>query len=120
MGQNAGWDADTTTAPSENPPEYGDLPDADIETRMLAFLATYRIPLKPMELYGGLVYRWDVDFSYRSVQNKLNGLLEKGYVDRVTINTDAGIVEPISDADSGRRASYLITDAGCAELDSRL
>ena len=97
-----------------------DMPEVDSETQVLAFLAEHQIPLKPIEVYGGLIHTRMINFKYRTVQNKLRDLWTAGHVDRVQIDTKAGEVKPLPDDGSDRRAAYVITDAGLAELESRL
>jgi len=96
------------------------MPELDSETQVLKFLCEYQLPLKPIEVYGGLIHTRTINFKYRTVQNKLHDLSKAGFVDRVEIDTDAGAVRRLPDSNSDRRAAYLVTDAGVDELESRL
>ena len=96
------------------------MPELDSETQVLKFLCEYQLPLKPIEVYGGLIHTRTINFKYRTVQNKLHDLSNAGFVDRVEIDTDAGAVRRLADSNSDRRAAYLVTDAGVDELESRL
>jgi len=95
------------------------MPQVDSETQVLAFLAEHPIPLKPIEVYGGLLATRTISFQYRTVQNKLRDLAAAGYLQRVAIDTDAGEIQPLDSA-ADRRGAYLITDAGRDEIDNRL
>jgi len=96
------------------------MPELDSETQVLKFLHEHQIPLKPIEVYGGLIHTRTINFKYRTVQNKLHDLSKAGFIDRVEIDTDAGKVRSLPKTEADRRAAYVITDDGIAELESRL
>jgi len=100
--------------------EIDGMPQVDSETQVLTFLVEHQIPLKPIEVYGGLVHTRTINFKYRTVQNKLRDLSDAGFVERVEIDSDSGEITPLPDDDSDRRAAYLVTDAGVEELEARL
>ena len=97
-----------------------DMPEWDNETQVLAFLAEYQIPLKPAEVYGGLIYTGKNTLKYRTTQNKLRDLYEAGYADRVQVDRKAGRVKPLPEDGEDRRAAYVISDAGLEELEARI
>ena len=96
------------------------MPEVDSETQVLQFLYEHQIPLKPIEVYGGLVHTRTINFKYRTVQNKLHDLSKAGLLARVEIDTDDGRVRTIPETEADRRAAYVITDAGLDELEERL
>jgi len=100
--------------------EIDGMPQVDSETQVLTFLVEHQIPLKPIEVYGGLVHTRTINFKYRTVQNKLHDLSAAGFVERVEIDNDSGEIEVVPDDGSDRRAAYVVTDAGVDELEARL
>lgn len=90
-----------------------DVPQLSNEELVLKFMHKHQIPLRRMEVYGGLIEEEMLTFGYSTVGNKLGDLAEKGDVKRVAINKDEGAIEDIPPADeSDRRGYFLITDQG--------
>lgn len=103
-----------------NPRNGDDVPKIDSELVVLEFLASHEVPMQPSQIYGGLVLHQRITFSYRTLQNKIASLVEKGEIKRVKIDTGEGVVRDITDSDSGQRANYMITDAGKARVRDEL
>ena len=97
-----------------------DMPEWDNETQVLAFLAEYQIPLKPAEVYGGLIYTGTITFKYRTTQNKLRALYEAGYADRVQVDRKAGRVKPPPEDGEEPRPAHVIAAPGPEELEPRI
>lgn len=98
--------------------DEGDVPQVTKRDVILRFMAKHRIPLRPKEIYGGLLCEQEITFSYRTVQNKVSDLREEGLIKRVSIDDKAGEVVDIPESESGRRAYYIITEKGFSEADS--
>jgi len=64
-----------------------------------------------MSIYGGLIYQQNITFSYRTVQNKVSDLVEKGDLKRVKVDTSEGLVKDMEGSESAR-AHYLVTESG--------
>ncbi|QIO25534.1 hypothetical protein [Haloarcula sp. JP-L23] len=94
----------------------GDVPQIDKREMILRFMEAHQIPLRPKEIYGGLVAEREITFSYRTVQNKISDLRDEGLVKRVSIDADEGEIMDIPEEESGRRAYYMITQAGLDSL----
>lgn len=94
------------------PAAGGDVPERDKRDIVLEFLAAHPIPLKQKEIYGGLIALQDITFSYETVKNIVSEFHEEGYLERVEIDDDDGVVRPIPEDESDRRAYYLLTDKG--------
>jgi hypothetical protein len=90
--------------------DSGDVPRIDTELQILGFMSTYDIPLQPRQVFGGMIVKEDVTFSYGTLQNKLGDLVESNDLKRVKIDRDGSI--KVMDADESGRANYLITDEG--------
>lgn len=93
------------------PDKRENVPEVPKEMIILRFMAENEMPVKPKEIYGGLIHQRDISFSYRTVQGKLKDLLTEGLVQRVQIDDTEGVVKSIGDSDD-KRAYYLITDEG--------
>lgn len=92
------------------PSDNGDVPRINTELQILKFMSDYDIPLQPRQIFGGMIVKEDVTFSYGTLQNKLSNLVESGDLDRVKIDRDGSI--EVMGPDEGGRANYLITDEG--------
>lgn len=101
-------------------PEPDDVPKIDSELVVLEFMASHEVPMQPSQIYGGLILHQRITFSYRTLQNKIHSLVEKGEVRRVKIDTSDAVIRDIPDSESTRRANYLITDAGKARVREEL
>jgi len=86
------------------------VPKIDTEFQILKFMSEYDIPLQPRQIFGGMVLKEDVTFSYGTLQNKLSALVESGDLKRVSINRDGDIDE--MGLDESGRANYLISKEG--------
>jgi Fe2+ or Zn2+ uptake regulation protein len=93
------------------------VPERDKRDVVLEFLAEHPIPLRPKEIYGGLIALQDITFSYGTVKNIMSEFNDDGLVERVEIDDDEGVINPIPSDSSGRRGYYLITDGGKAAAD---
>ena len=85
---------------------------------VLRFLAEHDIPLRPKEIYGGIIHHNEVTFSYKQTRDTISQLHADGLLRRVEIDDDAGQIRDIPDDASGRRGYYLISDAGRAKVDA--
>lgn len=95
------------------PRKEGDVVQLTNEEMVLKFMHRHQIPLRRMEVYGGLVQEDVLTFSYSTVGNKLDDLADRGDVKKVAINKDQGIIEDIPEDESAdRRGYFLITDQG--------
>lgn len=104
---------------TNNPaPNNERVPPEDRREVILQFLAEHDMALPPLVIYAGLKRQRDITFAYRTVQNALSDLVEKGHVMRVDTKKlrDEGKIEPVEE-DSGRRSYYFITDEGLERLD---
>jgi Fe2+ or Zn2+ uptake regulation protein len=95
------------------------VPQVSSRDVVLAFLDEHDIPLQPKSIYGGLISNQDITFSYRTVQNIISEFTDEGLIEKVRIDTDEGVVEQMSESDSGR-AYYLITDKGRQKVPEEL
>jgi Fe2+ or Zn2+ uptake regulation protein len=93
-------------------PDGGDVPKVDNQLRILKFLYDYEVPAGPKSIYGGLIHNDTITFGYRTVQNQLKKLVEKGEVQRVKVDTDNDEIKVLDPSESGKRAFYLITEKG--------
>jgi len=92
------------------PPNDGDVPRINTELQILKFMSDYDIPLQPRQIFGGMIVKEDVTFSYGTLQNKLSSLVESGDLERVQIDRDGNI--DVMSPNEGGRANYLITEEG--------
>ncbi|WP_254271114.1 hypothetical protein [Haloarcula marina] len=88
---------------------------------VLEFVAQQDIPLPPLAIWAGLNRHFRVTFSYRTMQNILNDLVEDGDLFRVdTQKLREGEITPIEGDSSSRRAYYFITDAGLERVEKEI
>ncbi|NLV10705.1 hypothetical protein GOC74_12300 [Halomicrobium mukohataei] len=92
------------------PSDDDDVPRINTELQILKFMSDYDIPLQPRQIFGGMIVKEDVTFSYGTLQNKLSDLVEAGDLDRVKIDRDGSV--DVMDDNEGGRANYLITERG--------
>ncbi|MHC3382092.1 hypothetical protein [Haloarcula sp. H-GB5] len=98
------------------PSDNENVPKINTELQILRFMSEYDIPLQPRQIFGGMIVKEDVTFSYGTLQNKLGNLVESGDLDRVKIER-SGSIEVMGEDDSGR-ANYLITEQGKERVES--
>jgi len=99
--------------------EVETMPPEAREDKVLQFFVDHGFPLPPKALYRALKVSEGITFSYSTVQNILSRLLEEGYVCRLDKDKlDEGIIEPISESESGRRTYYYITEKGRDRVES--
>jgi hypothetical protein len=88
------------------------VPELDKREVVLRFLAAHDLPFRTKQLYGALIYQTDITFSYRTMQSLVQELSERGYLDRVEIDEQAGEVRPLPSADERRLAYYVLSEHG--------
>jgi len=93
------------------------MPPEDRRELVLEFIAETDVPLPPLAIWGGLNRQYRVTFSYRTLQNILEDLVESGDIFRVdTSALRDGNIEPVEGDASSRRSYYFITEAGLDRL----
>ncbi|WP_143823747.1 hypothetical protein [Halosegnis longus] len=92
-----------------------DVPQKTAKEVVLEFLGEHDYPHQPKDIYGGLIYSRDITFSYRSVQVAVSDLHENGYLKKVEIDTDEGVVRDLP-SNSSKRARYVVSESGRREL----
>lgn len=101
------------------PVETGNVPPEERRERVLEFIDEHDMPLPPLAIYAGMVHQQRITFAYRTVQNILSDLVEKGEVFRVdTEKLRDGEIVAVEESGSGRRSYYFITDAGRERINS--
>ncbi len=96
------------------------MPPEDREDKVLEFFVKHGFPLPPKALYRAMKVSEEITFSYRTVQNILGRLLEKGDVVRLDKEAlDNGVLKPLGDDEEDRRTYYFITDQGRRRLEGR-
>lgn len=103
--------SDKSGADNNSPLEDGGVPQKDSREIVLEFLLEHDYPHQPKDIYGGLIYQGDITFSYRTVQNAVSELVEKGQLRKVEIDEKEGVVRELP-IDTRKRAYYVITDKG--------
>jgi DNA-binding MarR family transcriptional regulator len=94
------------------------MPPREREDKVLKFIEEHGIALPPKAIYRGLKVQEDITFSYRTVQNILSRLNEKGLVMRCDKNElDDGRIVKLPDDAAGRRTYYFITEEGRTRLE---
>lgn len=96
----------------------GRMPPREREDKVLKFIEEHEIALPPKAIYRGLKVQEDITFSYRTVQNILSRMNERGLVMRCDKDElDDGRIVKLPDDASGRRTYYFITKDGRTRLE---
>jgi len=96
------------------------MPPEDREDQLLQFFVEHGFPLPPKALYRAMKVSEDITFSYRTVQNILERLLQQGDVVRLDKDAlDEGILKPLGDDEEDRRTYYFITQQGRERLNNK-
>jgi len=88
------------------------VPQLSSDLVILTFMWEHEIPLQPKSIYGGLINLQNITFSYRTVQNKVAQLTERGDLKRVQVDTEEGHIHEMEGSRGSQRSYYLITEQG--------
>lgn len=96
----------------------GDMPPEARRELVLDVVAEHDIPLPPLAIWGALNRQYRVTFSYRTLQNILDDLVESEDLFRVdTGELRKGEIKPIEGDPSSTKSYYFITESGLDRLE---
>jgi predicted transcriptional regulator len=88
------------------------VPPEERRKQVLEFISEHDMALPPLAIYAGMNRQYRLTFSYRTVQNILSELVDRGLLFRVdTKSLRNGEIVPV-EGDDARRAYYFLTDEG--------
>lgn len=97
--------------------EPSDVPPEERRIEVLDFLVEHQMPLPPVAIYRGLKLQRSITFGDSTVQNICTELADGGDLIRVDKKAlDNGVIKPLPDDETDRRAWYYPTDAGRERL----